>query len=94
MAQTDNVFRLEDEPRPAPPQPPPNAAINVLLLALKTLSQRALVAFTKLFTLLTVGAAFWLWMSIPEPNTNQLVSLGMYAVFTLIVNWIALRRIA
>ncbi len=92
MAQTDNVFRLEEEARPAPPPPPQSAAINVLLLALKTLSQRALIAFTKLFTLLTVGAAFWLWLSIPEPNTNQLVWTAMYALFILAANIIVRRR--
>jgi len=31
-------------------------------------------------------------MSVPDPNPHQLIGMGMFAVFTLIVNWIVLRR--
>lgn len=91
-------FELEEVTEPTPEIKAPGsdhaqkAAISVLMLALATLAKKTLVAFTKLFTLLTIGSAFWLWMSIPEPNTHQLVSLGMYATFTLVINWIVLRR--
>ena len=63
--------------------------IAMLTLALKALSQRALVALADLFTLLTVGSAFWLWASIPAPNAYQLVALGMYAAFSLAAIYIS-----
>lgn len=83
------------------PRSPPQAgevrqagerATSVILFALKALSQRALIALESLFTLITVGSAFWLWMSIPEPNVHQLVGLGMYAAFVLAANVIVRRK--
>lgn len=72
----------------APPSPSSGVATTALILALKALSQRALIAIDNLFTLATVGSAFWLWMSIHDPNVYQLVGLGMYGGFVLIANWI------
>ncbi len=62
------------------------AAAGMLALALKALSQRAVVALESCFTLITVTLAFWLWMSIPEPTTHQLVSMGIFAAFVLAAN--------
>lgn len=70
---------------------PAEGGAAVIFLALKALSQRALIALESLFTLITVGSAFWLWMSIPEPSVHQLVGLGMYAVFVLAANVIVRR---
>lgn len=67
------------------------AGVNMLLLGLKTLSQRALVAASALFTLLTVGSVFWLFMVIQDPNTMQLTEMGMYALFVLAANVIVKR---
>ena len=69
-----------------------NAALATLLLALKTLGQKTIIAISKCFTLFTSIMVFWLWMSVPDPNPHQLIGMGMFAVFTLIVNWIVLRR--
>lgn len=63
-------------------------AMQVLMLALQTLGKRALIAVSNLFTLVTVGSAWWLWMSVPDPNTHQLVYLGGYALFVLVINFI------
>lgn len=63
-------------------------AIAMLTVALKALSQRALVAATDLFTLVTVASAFWLWWSIPTPNDRQIIALSIYAAFVLAANWI------
>lgn len=90
---------VDDTPEfPAqPPQPNPQQQraqardISLLLLSLKALSQRALVALSSLFTLITVGSAFWLWMTIPHPDVYQLVGLGMYALFVLAANFIVKR---
>ena len=69
-----------------------SAATGAMLLALKALSQRALIAIADLFTLLTVFSAFWLWHSIPEPTVFQLIGLGMYALFVLAANVIVRRK--
>jgi hypothetical protein len=61
-------------------------ATNLLLLSLKTLAQRTVVAVADLFTLLTVTSAWTLWYINPNPNTLQIVSLSIYAVFVVAVN--------
>lgn len=78
-----------------PPTAAHNAALALLLVALKTLSQKTILAMAALrrwlFRLLTAGSVFWLWLSIPEPSPHQLVGLGMYAVFIIVVNGIEAR---
>ena len=94
MAATNPGFEVvggtETEDRPVPTQPAPDngVAIAMLTVALKALSQRALVAAADLFTLLTVASAFWLWSSIPVPNDRQIIALTIYALFVLAANWI------
>lgn len=73
-------------------KPDNGAAVRMLTLALASLSQRALIAIADLFTLLTVGSAFWLWSSIPAPNVLQIVALSIYALFVLAANWIVRRK--
>ena len=91
---TVEKFEVIEEPDPAPAarKPPDKAAIDILALSLRALSQRALVALADLFCLLTVGACFWFFMSIPEPNTYQLVAEAMFALFVLAANWIVRRK--
>lgn len=80
-----------------PPQTPISAdplqkiGFDALMLGLKALSQRTLDALSRLFTLLTVGSAFWLWMTMPHPDVYQLIALGGYALFVLAVNVIVRR---
>lgn len=73
------------------PQATPTHII-MLTLALKALSQRALVAATDLFSLLTISSAFWLWWSIPAPNDRQIISLTLYGLLILAINWIVRRK--
>ena len=69
------------------------AATSLLLLSLKALSQKTLVALASMFSLLTVASVFWLAMTIMgNPNVYQLVGLGGYACFILTINWIVRRR--
>jgi hypothetical protein len=87
----------QPQPTPPPPQQPSqsaqHAATSMLLLALRALSQRALVAITQLFTLITVGSAWWLWYAaLPNPTITQLVELGLYGVLILLLNWLVLKR--
>ncbi len=70
-----------------------SALTSLLLLNLKTLSQKALLALAALFSLLTVASVFWLAMTIiHDPNVYQLVGLGGYALFILAVNVIVRRK--
>lgn len=95
MADPANVFKLEPlvETEPTPSQPAGmNAALNLFLLSLKTLSQRTLQALADLFCLVTVGLVFMVWWSVPDPNTYQIVSHGIFAVFVLAANIIVRRK--
>ena len=69
-----------------------SAATAGLILALKALSQRALIAIDNLFTLITVCLVFWLWKSVPQPDTYQIIQLGIFAVFVLAANVIVRKR--
>lgn len=65
------------------------AALQMVLLALKALSQRALIAATNLVTLIGLGTAFWLWLQVmPNPTMNQLAGLALYGLFILGLRWI------
>lgn len=67
-------------------------AISGVTLALKSLSQRFTIAVANLFTLITALGVWRLWYSIPDPTEKQLISLSIYAVFTLLINVIVFRR--
>ena len=70
-----------------PDQNKSDAASQMLFMALKALSQRALVALSACFSLITVGSAFALWWRVlPEPSVLQLVGLGLYALFLLSIH--------
>lgn len=84
---THPQFKVVDDTEAAPSQQQAHAAaIGMLTVALKALSQRALIALSNLFTLLTVFSVFWLWWSIPDPNEKQIAALTIYALFIVAVN--------
>ena len=86
---------LEDALPPPPPPAEPTVnkvAGDLVLLALRSLSARAITALGSLFTLATVGSAWWLWYATPEPSPYQLVKLAMYGLFVLCANWIVRRK--
>lgn len=67
-------------------------ATQMLLLALKALSERAIVALSALFTAGGLASAWWLWSTIlPNPSVLQLVGIGMYAVFLLALEFVRRR---
>jgi hypothetical protein len=82
----------QPQPRPAAPAQGQDAAFSALMLALKALSQKTIIALSKLTALAMVGSVFWLFMSIPSPNTYQIVWGGMYALFILVLNFFMIRR--
>lgn len=101
MAQTNRLKPVgEDEPvpdliqavphsRPVQQQQVPSANLqaitSMLMLALKALSQRTIVALSSLVDLILASSVFvlWFWV-ISQPSTLQLIGLGMYGVFVLI----------
>jgi hypothetical protein len=86
---SDNIFKIIEEPEEQ--STADKVGFQLLHLGLKALSQRAMVAASALFTLLTVASAFWLFMAIPNPNNMQLTALGMYSAFVLAINVIVKR---
>lgn len=87
----------DDRPDPGDEQPhqpgkPPTridrAMITSLLLALKAISQRAYIALLDTFSLITAGAAFWLFYSFDAPTVFQIVHSTIFAIFVLSINWI------
>ena len=74
-------------------QQSPAASIQMLTIALKALSQRALIALSSLFMLLTAASVFILWLlSPPDASVTQIVGRSLYAVFVLALNVINIRR--
>jgi hypothetical protein len=74
----------EDDPPPRADPQENKLATDAMLLALRALSQRAVIAFHSLFTLLLAGSAFALWWrTLPDPSVFQLVGLSIYAAFVL-----------
>lgn len=86
-----NFEVVPDEPEHQPPEREA-AGTGLLLLALKALSQRAVAAIGNLFTLTTVFGAWWLWYTTPDPNSHQIISLSIFAVFILAANWLVRRK--
>lgn len=80
----------EDEPAAAtaPAKPSDDIPSRVIVFALQTLAKRTLVAISNLFSLLLAGSAFALWWSVlPQPTILQLVGLGLYAAFVLVLDF-------
>jgi hypothetical protein len=92
MAQTNPGFEVIEGGGEAPAPQASNVQIAMLTIALKALSQRALVAATDLFSLITIMSCFYLWYLTPEPNDRQIVSLSLYGVLILAINWIVRTR--
>jgi len=87
---TRPAFEVVEEEEPGKAE---SALTSLLLLNLKTLSQKTLVALASLFSLITVASVFWLAMVIiHDPNVYQLVGLGGYALFVLAANVIVRRK--
>lgn len=87
-------FEVVEEPDTDPPSAGESGvALAGLMLALRALSQRALVALEACFTLITVVFVWALWWRIIDtPSTNQIAALGLFAVFVLLANVLVLFR--
>ena len=68
------------------------AGMQTLMLGLSALSQRTIVALSRLFVLLATASAFALWWRVmPDPTYLQLLGLGLYATFVLTASVIVRR---
>lgn len=86
-------FEVVEEPDSSPDPAEGGLALAGLMLALKALSQRAIVALEACFTLVTVLLVWALWWRIiDEPTANQISALGLFAVFVLLANGLVLFR--
>lgn len=96
MAQQNPGFEIvggtETETRPVPPAEDNKIVIALIMLGIKALSQRALTAATDLFSLLTICSCFYLWFLTPSPNDRQIISLTLYGLLILAINWIVRRK--
>lgn len=73
---------------PATEVPPSQAehslAVTMLTMSLKALSQKAIEAISKLFSLVLAGSVFFLaWSAMPNPTYYQITLFSLYAVFIL-----------
>ena len=91
VAERDEDETVVSHPSRRPAAEEASAALQLLMTSLGALSKRTVIALAQLFTLATVGSAFWLWCATPEPTVLQLVSLGMYSAFVLAINFIVRR---
>jgi hypothetical protein len=86
---------IEDEavPQPRTQQAVPgnDAAFSALMLALKTLSQKTIIALSRLGGFAALMSVFWLAMTLRSPDTNQLILLGLYSLFVLAGIWLIRR---
>ena len=89
-----NVSRLQQigEDREVPMPPPAVAAqqqataANLIMLALKALSQRALTALAALTTLAYIGSVWYLiWSVLPNPTPMQLGAIALYAASVSVI---------
>lgn len=94
--QLSRQFSVVDDEEPKAPAAPASsndAATAMLALALRALSQRALIAVASLFTLLTCGTVFWLALAIiPHPDPMQLGALAMYCAFVIALNFLVRKK--
>jgi hypothetical protein len=92
MTQTTRLRTIDDEAPPPPQDRTTKAATDIIFIALRALSDRAIVAASTLFTLLGLGSACFLWFQVlPDPSVNQLIGLGLYGVLLAAVEIIRRR---
>ena len=84
--QPSPLFKVVSEEPEAPSQQDQAVAITMIQIALSAIWKQFVIAVAHTFTLLSVASAFVLWLLIPDPNTKQLISMGMYAAFVLAAN--------
>lgn len=60
------------------------ALTDLLLMSLRSLSQRAVAALGNLYALALAASTFWVYLTIlATPTTPQLIGAGMYSIFVI-----------
>jgi hypothetical protein len=71
----------------------PSIAAEALTIALRALSQRALIALASLFSILAAASVFALyWKVLPNPSNESLIGLGLYSVFIIGLHVVRARK--
>lgn len=91
-----NAFKVVGEETIESPQITPNRspedankALQILMLSLRVVGQRFVIAISNLFTAAALASAWFLWREIlPNPTTAQLVGVGLYAAFLLAIEFV------
>lgn len=62
-------------------------SVAFLLLALKTVSQRFVIAINRLFTVAAIASVAWIFYGVSlegrEPSMHQLIAASLYGLFVL-----------
>jgi hypothetical protein len=83
----------EDNVVPHPKAATPSIAAEALTIALRALSQRALIALASLFSILLAASVFALyWKVLPNPSVESLTGLGLYSVFIIGLHVVRARK--
>jgi hypothetical protein len=91
MPEASPLFKVVEEVPDAPSQQQQAVATKMIYMALAALGQRFVVALSALFTLVTCSSVFVLYFWTPNPTPNQLIMLGGYSIFTLLINSLVIR---
>lgn len=100
MAEPSPRFQLvsDDDPvETAPAATPAQPALqrvstDMLVMALRALSQRAVVALASLQALVMAGSVFALFYLTPNPSLQQIGALTIYSLFILAIMWLGRRK--
>jgi asparagine N-glycosylation enzyme membrane subunit Stt3 len=84
--QLVNETETADDPSPTANAVAASAAMSLIIKALQVLSQRTVIALANLFDLALCASVFFLAYQITnDPKPLQLMSVGGYAFFVLLV---------
>lgn len=90
MVEKARFSIVEDDDQTPKSSMAETAGMQALILGLQALSQRTVVALSKIFVLLATMSAFALWWRVmPDPTQAQLIGLSLYAIFVLAASFIA-----
>ena len=64
-------------------------AMQILMLSLKTVGQRFIIALSSLFTAAGLASVWFLWEQVlPKPSVTQITGIAIYSVFFLSVEYV------
>lgn len=90
LRQVGSDVEVPEAPAATPAPRGDQVALGVIVIALKALSQRAIVAAGHLVALAALASVWWLFDNAlsADPSVHQLIGLGLYGALVLAVLWI------